>query len=59
LPPAAPPRQLATLVTGRFGNSAQALADWLLKLESQRYARTPGAGLAALQREFNHLAWPR
>jgi transglutaminase-like putative cysteine protease len=59
LPPAAPPRQIATLVTGRFGNSAQALADWLLKLESQRYARTPGAGLGALQREFNHLAWPR
>jgi transglutaminase-like putative cysteine protease len=58
LPAAAPPRQIATLVTGRFGPSAQALADWLLKLESQRYARTPGASLAALQREFKHLAWP-
>jgi hypothetical protein len=58
LPAAAPPRQIATLVTGRFGNRAQALADWLLKLETQRYARTPGASLAALQREFKHLAWP-
>ena len=58
LPPAAPPRQIATLVTARFGEGARALADWLLKLETQRYARTPGTSLAALQREFNHLAWP-
>jgi transglutaminase-like putative cysteine protease len=58
LPPAAAPRRIATLVTGRFGDNAQALADWLLKLEMQRYARTPGASLAALQREFKELAWP-
>ena len=58
LPPAAPPRQIAQLVTGRFGDRAQALADWLLKLEMQRYARTPGASLPALQREFKQLAWP-
>jgi hypothetical protein len=59
LPPTAPPRQIATLVTARFGDRAHELSDWLLKLEMQRYARTPGANLAALQREFNHLAWPR
>ena len=58
LPPAAPPRRIAALVTVRFGGQAQALADWLLKLEMQRYARAPGASLAALQREFKHLAWP-
>jgi protein-glutamine gamma-glutamyltransferase len=58
VPAAAPPRQIATLVTGRFGDRAQALADWLLKLEMQRYARDPGASLAALQREFDQLAWP-
>jgi len=58
LPPAAPPRQIAMLVTGRFGESARSLADWLLKLEMQRYARAPGENLAALQREFKHLAWP-
>ncbi|MCM2252225.1 MAG: DUF3488 and transglutaminase-like domain-containing protein [Ramlibacter sp.] len=59
LPPAAPPRQIATLVTARFGDTARQLSHWLLKLEQQRYARTPGASLAALQREFKHLSWPR
>jgi transglutaminase-like putative cysteine protease len=58
LPAAAPPRQIAMLVTGRFGERARSLADWLLKLEMQRYAQTPGESLAALQREFKHLAWP-
>ena len=58
LPAATPPRQIAALVTGHFGDRAQALADWLLKLEKQRYARSSDASLAALQREFKHLAWP-
>jgi transglutaminase-like putative cysteine protease len=58
LPPAAPPRQIAQLVTARFGTAAQGLADWLLKLEMQRYARAPGASLTALQREYQQLAWP-
>jgi transglutaminase-like putative cysteine protease len=58
LPPTAPPRQIATVVTARFGDRGKALADWLLKLETQRYARTPGASLAALRREFKQLAWP-
>jgi protein-glutamine gamma-glutamyltransferase len=59
LPAAAPPRQIAHLVTARFGEAARGLADWLLELEMQRYARTSRASLAALQREFNQLAWPR
>ncbi len=58
LPPAAPPRQMATVVTGRFGERGRALADWLLKLEAQRYARSPNANLPALQRELKQLTWP-
>jgi transglutaminase-like putative cysteine protease len=58
LSPAAPPRQMATAVTARFGASGHALADWLLKLEMQRYARRTATSLAALQREYRHIAWP-
>jgi transglutaminase-like putative cysteine protease len=58
LPPAAPPRQIATAVTTRFGERASGLADWLLKLETQRYARNPAVSLRTLQREFKQLAWP-
>jgi transglutaminase-like putative cysteine protease len=58
LPAATPPRRIATLVTARFGEPGGALADWLLKLETQRYARNAGVSLAALQREFKQLAWP-
>ena len=58
LPPAAPPRQMATAVTTRFGEPAAGLADWLLKLETQRYARSPAVSLTALQREYKHLSWP-
>jgi transglutaminase-like putative cysteine protease len=59
LPAASAPRQMATLVTSRFGGPAKPLADWLLQLEMQRYARAPHSSLAALQREFNHLPWPQ
>ena len=58
LPPASAPRQVATLVTQRFGAAAKPLADWLLQLEAQRYARQPRASLSALQRDFRQLAWP-
>ena len=57
LPAAAPPRQIATIVTARFGERGRGLADWLLKLETQRYARR-GGGLSALQHEFKQLTWP-
>jgi hypothetical protein len=55
---ATPPREIAKLVTTRFGADARGLADWLLKLEAQRYARAPGATLPALRREFQQLSWP-
>jgi protein-glutamine gamma-glutamyltransferase len=58
VPAQAPPRQIATLLTGRFGARAQPLADWLLKLELQRYAPAPRVGLSALRREFKRLSWP-
>ena len=57
--PASAPRQIATLVSSRFGDAAQPLADWLLKLELQRYSRSPDSSLGALQREFKQLAWPK
>jgi len=57
--PATPPREIAKLVTTRFGADARGLADWLLKLEAQRYARASPASLVALRREFQQLSWPR
>jgi len=53
-----PPRQIANLVTTRFGADARPLAQWLLKLEAQRYARASDASLAALRRELQQIAWP-
>ena len=58
LPPASAPRQMALAVTERFGSQAQPLADWLLRLEAQRYAPTSATALPTLQREFRHLSWP-
>jgi protein-glutamine gamma-glutamyltransferase len=55
----APPREIAGLVITRFGADARGLADWLLKLEAQRYARVPASSLNALRREFHQLCWPR
>jgi transglutaminase-like putative cysteine protease len=52
------PRQMAAAVTNRFGTPAQPLADWLLRLEAQRYARAAPTPLPALQRELNRLPWP-
>nr|WP_239027358.1 DUF3488 and transglutaminase-like domain-containing protein [Ramlibacter algicola] len=56
--PTSGPRQMAAAVTARFGAEGQALADWLLRLEAQRYARHAPAALPALQREFHRLPWP-
>ena len=57
--PTAPPRQIATAVTTRFGERASALADWLLKLETQRYARSPAVQPEALcSANSNNLPGP-
>ena len=55
-----PPRELARRVTLQLGDNpvTQALADWLLRLEAQRYARDSGTTLPQLRQEFRRLAWP-
>jgi len=58
LPVSSGPRQIAAAVTARFGPDARPLADWLHRLEAQRYSRAPVATLPALRRELNHLPWP-
>jgi transglutaminase-like putative cysteine protease len=58
VPETAPPRQMAAQAEARFGPAAQAVRDWLLKLEAQRYAETSPASLAALRSEFRRLNWP-
>jgi transglutaminase-like putative cysteine protease len=56
---ATPPRELAELAAARLGPKGRPWSDWLLKLEAQRYARSSGATLAALRREFQQLPSPR
>lgn len=58
-PEAASPRQMAARLSERFGSAAQPAHDWLLRLEAQRYAKSPGVALSALRAEFRRLAWPR
>ncbi len=56
-----PPRELARRVQREWGLHAD-VAQWLLRLEAQRYGRPDPENpitLAALQREFRQLAWPR
>ena len=67
--PASSPRQLARQVLATYGARGQALHDWLLALEAQRYAGAPAASqsarhtsqrrqLAALRQQWRRLAWP-
>ena len=62
LPESAPPREIARRVRERFGaevEAAQAIDDWLLRLERQRYSARPAQGLSQLRAEFARLHWPR
>jgi protein-glutamine gamma-glutamyltransferase len=54
---ATPPRELARLAVARWGSPAQALHDWLLRLEAQRYApvTTQAGSLATLRAQFSQL----
>ena len=56
---ATPPREMAARLGQRFGANADLASDWLLRLESQRYARSAPLALSALRAEFTRLAWPR
>ncbi len=58
VPPVCPPRQLAQLARTQFGDAAQGVCDWLLRLEAQRYAADAPGSLAVLRREFGALSWP-
>ncbi|MGC4394320.1 transglutaminaseTgpA domain-containing protein [Hydrogenophaga sp. T2] len=55
-----PPRELARQLRERFAHdpAAAALADWLLRLEAQRYAPRSTTTLAELRREYRRLRWP-
>ncbi|TFY96571.1 transglutaminaseTgpA domain-containing protein [Ramlibacter rhizophilus] len=58
LPPTHGPRQLAAAARTHFGAAADPLADWLLRLEAQRYSRQSQQRLPALRRQFKQLPWP-
>ncbi|MDP3799241.1 MAG: DUF3488 and transglutaminase-like domain-containing protein [Polaromonas sp.] len=66
--PATPPRQLARQVLARYGGGSgspgQALHDWLMRLELQRYAATSSGQrsqrreIRRLRQQWSALAWP-
>jgi len=63
--PATSPRQLAQQVLAKYGaqsaSQTQALHDWLMALELQRYANSSASQqiqLAQLKQQFSRLAWP-
>jgi transglutaminase-like putative cysteine protease len=61
--PATSPRQLARLALARHGDQAQAAADWLLQLETQRYSATSATArsqsqLRLLKQQLSRLNWP-
>jgi transglutaminase-like putative cysteine protease len=62
LPPQAPPREMARCLARQRDlgdNRVQALHDWLLRLEAQRYApQAPDRELARLRRELRQLNCP-
>ena len=58
LPETLPPRAMAEQVRARFGTPANAVANWLLRLEQLRYAPKPTQELSQLRREFRQLPWP-
>lgn len=54
----ATPRELAQAARQRWGSAAQALCDWLMRLEALRYAGSASpssAGIATLRREWKQL----
>ena len=59
VPEGTSPRQMAARISERFGNNAEPVQQWLLRLEAQRYAKAPADALPALRSEFRRLAWPR
>ena len=61
LAPNSPPREMARRVRERFGPNdptAAALADWLLRMEAQRYASQADVTLASLRAQWRVLRMP-
>ena len=58
LPEHLPPRAMAQQVRSHYGPPADALAQWLLRLEQQRYARAPQEPLSRLRSDLRRLVWP-
>lgn len=72
--PATSPRELARRVQQHYGAPGQALHDWLMQLERQRYAASPGSAhsaatpralragparqLGELRQQLRRLRWP-
>jgi transglutaminase-like putative cysteine protease len=55
------PRQLARQVLARHGSQGQALHDWLMRLELQRYSAMPArqpVEIRQLKLQLRQLAWP-
>lgn len=59
LPAHLPPRSMASAVQARYGEEARSLYDWLMHVDSARYARHPDHALNGLKKEFARLQWPR
>lgn len=59
---ASSPRQLALQVLEQRGKQGQAVHDWLMQLEAQRYAASAGLSsgihLAQLKKQYASLRWP-
>ncbi len=59
LPTHLPPRAMAErLRDKRHDGSADAIIEWLLRVERARYAPQPDAHLGDLQRELRRMNWP-
>lgn len=57
--PATSPRQLAALLKTAHNTQNDALINWLMQLEAQRYAASGSdQRLKQLRQQFNRLAWP-
>ena len=62
--PHSPPRSIAAQLQSRWGQDnaqTRSITDWLLRLETLRYAPQQGSAdgkLQLLKREFKHLPWP-
>ena len=53
-----PARTMAQLARKHWGTPAEAVAQWLLRLDQARYSPRPATAMPQLRREFARLPWP-